>query len=665
MIRFPLLQTLSVANYALYPGPPPDRTGFTTSFQPGLTLVLGANGLGKTTLVWLLYRMLSGPYDISNLNRSGQLGTRRLRAEHIRRLEKLFSQRVVDGAANGRAHLEFTLGQRRVLVSRSLKDLSLTALSVDGDAFPVDERSYQDHIAELAGVWSFGDWILLLRYLTFYFEDRRALVWDPTAQTQICRLLFLPPEAARQWTEGERQILKLDSEARNLNTAVRKEESNLARDEALELTAPETQVQLQALTDLQESDGRQEEELDQTILYLDETRKRARLALLEAEQEKDSALRGLEHAKLAALQARFPTSSDTAKYILAQLFAEGRCLACGNHAPDVAQSMDSRLDRSQCVVCASPLEPTEARNATTNSLSERRMANASELLDQARSKLVSAQSELQHAESEHTVCNQKLASLRVITAERQSRIAELLRHLPEEAQELHRRQQELTVLTRRVQEMREDLNRKREAFSDFIEDVRKQIIDRAPHIKETFQGYAREFLLEDCDLRWTVRRQRVGQSSGGPTVDFPVFELDLASASHQSPVRRSGPEEVSESQREFIDLAFRMAMMEAAAPDSGATLVIDAPESSLDTVFVRRAADVLAQYGHPDRGNRLVVTSNLTDGNLIARLLEVSDFPDEERRIVNLFDIAEPTAAVRKHEKEYRQARAKLLPVPN
>jgi hypothetical protein len=54
-----------------------------------------------------------------------------------------------------------------------------------------DEDSYQRHILKHAGVSSFADWILLLRHLTFYFEDRRTLVWDPSAQRQLLRLLVL------------------------------------------------------------------------------------------------------------------------------------------------------------------------------------------------------------------------------------------------------------------------------------------------------------------------------------------------------------------------------------------------------------------------------------------------------------------------------------------
>ena len=118
---------------------------------------------------------------------------------------------------------------------------------------------------------------------------------------------------------------------------------------------------------------------------------------------------------------------------------------------------------------------------------------------------------------------------------------------------------------------------------------------------------------------------------------------------------------MSESQREFIDLSFRMALMVVAAEEeAGATLVVDAPESSLDAVFVGRAADVLGRFASPVLGNCLLLTSNLTDGALIPRLLSyIGD--SVERRVVDLFEVAEPTAAVREFNEEYAAVRRKMF----
>jgi hypothetical protein len=113
---------------------------------------------------------------------------------------------------------------------------------------------------------------------------------------------------------------------------------------------------------------------------------------------------------------------------------------------------------------------------------------------------------------------------------------------------------------------------------------------------------------------------------------------------------------VSESQREFIDLAFRMALMQVAAWGGVGTLTVDAPESSLDAVFTRRAADVLLRFAQ-NQGNRLVLTSNLVEGQLIPSLIRPRlNQPARKEPFIDLFQIAAPTAAIREHKAEYDAA---------
>ena len=230
MISFPLFDRLDITGYGLFPGAKDGEPGLHIEFQPGLTYILGANGLGKTTLTTILYRMLTGPTDIPGLASRADLGSVKLQPTGLRGAAKaIFANRVSDGARNSMARVKFTLGVHEIVVERRLSDLSLLRFEVDGQQRSTDEtNSFQADIKQFVGVWSFGDWILLLRHIVFYFEDRRALIWDPSAQRQLLRFLFLPPETARKWTEDERDILELDSRARNLNAAVYREEQALS-----------------------------------------------------------------------------------------------------------------------------------------------------------------------------------------------------------------------------------------------------------------------------------------------------------------------------------------------------------------------------------------------------------------------------------------------------
>ena len=73
MVHFPILRQLQVDNFDLFPDSDENAPGPRIDFQAGLTLVVGANGLGKTTLVTMIWRRLTGPCDISFLTAQGEL----------------------------------------------------------------------------------------------------------------------------------------------------------------------------------------------------------------------------------------------------------------------------------------------------------------------------------------------------------------------------------------------------------------------------------------------------------------------------------------------------------------------------------------------------------------------------------------------------------------
>ena len=136
------------------------------------------------------------------------VGTRSLEAEPISPYAKgLFARRVSDGATRATAALEFGVGRTTISVTRRLSDLRIVECTVEGALVAASEAEFQAHVVTASGLSSFGDWILLLRNLVFYFEDRRALVWDPSAQRQILRMLFLPRAVSDDWLIQEREIL--------------------------------------------------------------------------------------------------------------------------------------------------------------------------------------------------------------------------------------------------------------------------------------------------------------------------------------------------------------------------------------------------------------------------------------------------------------------------
>jgi predicted ATP-dependent endonuclease of OLD family len=176
MIVLPLFRKLKIENYRLFPGVP-EGNGIEYDFAEGVTLIAGINGLGKTTLVTALLRVLTGPVDLSGAGLPLQVGSTlpeepaQLRPDVLR----FFGQRVSDDARDAKVTLEVTFAKTRVLVTRNLRNLSLSEFRISGKSALANtnpEKTFQTDICRLMNLSSFVDVLMLLHYVVFFPERR-------------------------------------------------------------------------------------------------------------------------------------------------------------------------------------------------------------------------------------------------------------------------------------------------------------------------------------------------------------------------------------------------------------------------------------------------------------------------------------------------------------
>lgn len=647
MINLPVMEAVHVDGYAMYPGTE-ERPGLRASFEPGITVVIGANGLGKSTLMNMMFRTLTGPYDIPNIKDGAALGSRNLEVKKIAPWDvQAFGLRVSDAAAGATVRVSFAVGEDKYEVTRSLEDLALKSVAMNGETIPVSsEEEYQRAMTAAANVSTFGEWVLTLRLLVFYFDERRSLIWDRSAQLQLLRILFLSPGASVEWSQHFREIVELDSLVRNMTYTLNKEAKLVARQQVKLGRAPELLQELKLLTAIQDDEGGKLERFADELVVATQERDQARLADLRAEQALETARRALEREELRWIDRAFPDASATSRYIVAQLLSEETCLTCSSHVPEFAQELRNRVSRAACPVCASGFANPEGNQSTAATV-EKLARNESA----ARSHLEHTTRRRENAELAYGGLVDKIAELNEATSRRAQRISEIERQLPPEEASVRSRETGLEADRSRLAVHRERLARLRSDFEARQRGVNAVIAEAVDATSGAFDRYASRFLFEDCRLSWTVYQDRIGE--GGLLIDFPAFELDMTGANFTSPVRRTEAQQVSESQREFVDLSFRMALVSVAAGNAG-SIIIDAPESSLDAVFVTQAAGVLTDFATSGPDTRLIMTSNLVDGDLIPEILARSRVRGpESERVVDLLTIATPTAATFAMHDEY------------
>jgi len=222
MISFPVLHSLTIENYGLFPES--KKRLFVVTFQPGSNAIIGINGSGKTTLVDIIVRCLTGPYNLPSATSGTEFGQVRPRIVHMPRRERhLFGKRVADGAEHATATLVVGFGTKTVEIRRRLSDLALDSFSIDGQnvnlakrpsSTDAEDTRYHDEMVSLFGVASFFDALIVLHFLVFMLEDRRALVWDSNAQRQIFRVLLLPAARATEHAKAQQEVVSADSAVR-------------------------------------------------------------------------------------------------------------------------------------------------------------------------------------------------------------------------------------------------------------------------------------------------------------------------------------------------------------------------------------------------------------------------------------------------------------------
>ena len=679
MIHFPIFERISVKNYALYVGST-DSPGLNHTFSSGINVIVGINGLGKTTLLNMLLKSLTGPYDLPHGDELGEKKRRLVPSDRY-----WFRRRVPDDAVNAHITSMFYIGERYFEVKRSLANLDIEELFVDQQPVqftrPQDfEAAYQNYVIEATGLSSFDDFVFLMRYVVFFLEDRRSLVWDAAAQGDILGILFGEQRANRkEYVELFNELLSKDSEYRNIQAVVNKRKKEYQK----QLSSIEG-GQLDML--IKEHNKRKED--------VEEYRKRKE----ELSQERDSLRTQIENRRRDIYDQRasltkilnefytsfFPQVSDSARYLLSHFEAEAGCIVCGNSTPKAIETVNAKLCMNTCPVCESPIEHSE--KPSNDPYAGEAIENLRATIETLEADLQSMLEPLTKAELEYAQISAELVSAISQTNSLEQQLNAIGQSMPEA---INRREE----IANRVSSFEDALNeieieqvRLTNQFREIAEGIDQEVKAVSQSIEDSFKRFISGFLAENCGIAYTSRQSRIGQRAANGNFPFPHFVPSLTSGVYRSNATpREYGQSVSESQKEFIDLAFRMALLEIAAPNAAAMLVLETPEASLDSVFIPRAADLLRRFAVRSGGGastRLIASSNVNREQMIPALFgaypdmrfygQVVDekpldspptIPIDERanHVLDLLQIAAPTRALDRFRIPYEEERDRAI----
>lgn len=679
MINFPVLKRVRVLDFAMYAGTDA-KPGLDHIFVPGVNVIVGINGLGKTTLLTMLLRALTGATDVPG---NDDLGDRRRRIVPADRF--WFRRRAPDDAVNAKVTVWFSLGEYEFEVTRSLANLDVIELSVDQQPFPTArgsemEATYRDQVVAASGLSSFEDFVFLLRYIVFYLEDRRSLVWDAAAQGDVLGILVGDHGERRgQYVDLFNELLSKDSEYRNVHAVVYKR-----RKEFDKQTSTVEGGQIERLVQLVEERRKdlkalivRKNELAQTRDQLREQMENRRLEIHEGRAALATQLNNF-------YESFFPQLDSPARYLLAHFEAGAGCLVCGTQTPEATERVTSKLYMNTCPVCGSPIE--EGHRPANDPHTGEEIEQQRESIAAAEADLAAMEQPLRDAEQSYSLTAAELVSITSQLASLEGQLKALGDSLPnviERRDELNKTLMTFEAALNQLEVERVELASQ---FRQLTEAIDQEIRAVSGQIEKAFAKYIRGFLAEQCEIKYTPRVRRLGQRANTDLFTFPHFIPALTSGVHRNitTVREAG-QSVSESQKEFIDLAFRMALLEWAAPNAPTMLILETPEASLDSVFVPRAADLLRRFATRLNGaheTRLIASSNVNREQMIPALFgaypdqrfygQVVDeiaidmpptIPIAERasHVLDLLTIAVPTRALERFRAAYEEERDQAI----
>lgn len=642
--NLPVIKRISLVDFDLYQNEP----DATVQVNKNVFCLVGANGLGKSTFLnTLSYTVTGAVPDPDRTFLSAKDYFRNARRHE--RTEDYFTGRIGQlNRVTARSEVELAWRDVIVCVTRDFfsnhgavrlvvqRNGNEKVLDSDEGITPEEiEDEYVQQIVNNTGLDDFAQFVFLVHFVMTFDEGRHLLMWDDAALTTALYLAFgADPSTARHEEVFRREMEREDSRARNVRFAARRVMDRIDQLKLIIETG-----------DDQESPSEQElkAEYDQLVSRLKEREGR--------NEEKQIALRDVElrwtdaSSQLTELQIEYRkafadrlSASSVVKHhpIVRSTLSEDVCAICNTQG--VATTVEKVLHDLHCPLCNSPFDGTLEESDTFERLKAIDQEIA-EFRDKISLTLKERERMVAEVESSASAVEAARSQLAEFEGKNADSLSVLRNHDGFEAVSLQlgKLKEEYDQLIDKSQSHRKKRDEIRGKLRQFEKDFKKRYSVASEEFVPRFRELSEAFIGLDIDIQ-------LNEFTGANKAGFG-FNLQMSGQLRQR------PEEMSESQRFFIDIALRMALVEFMA-NSDSTLLIDTPEGSLDIAYEARAGQMFFKF--VERGNRILMTANLKSSQLILRLARLCR--SERMEMVRMTDWSELTAVQLEEEGLFEKA---------
>jgi DNA repair exonuclease SbcCD ATPase subunit len=598
MFSFPILESISINNFSLY-----EKEGIIDlDFIDGVFCLAGANGLGKSTFLNLINYGLTGIVVDPSKDFTSIVSTSK-----FYNLNKKFAYKYFDGRVNeidrgtSSIRLKFLIGEVNYEIQRSLFDseeLTLfTRKKNNVDTLTNDLSNselfsaYCQYITEDIGLASFDQFVFLQHFVLSFDEHHYLLFWNNDLMETSLYLFFgVDPNEAKKANELRKDIKRFGSNIRNYVY----HKNKLVKD------VENLRANIVNNSDLKLPDGIQDEfeeidsintELDKSIVQLKNKLSQTNHRIAEKSYE------------LSQKKAEYQSTFDN-------LFSENNdnsflsdpkvitCLLDLKKEICEDKNTDEKFKIFYSLVkggfCKGKVDKDKGFEELK--IFDKEITELEENIKVEQTTKDRIETEIRNSNNELIKNSSRLFELEKEYGDILNKLSELAKSDYSGVLKVYENQ--IRVKTAEIEEIREEKANLEKEFKK-IERVLNKGYDKAEEVFiPLFNKYAHNFLGLEVDLK-------LRNSSKGSTLVLIVEDTE-----------RSDFFQLSESQRYFIDIALRMALIEYSC--NKATLLVDTPEGSLDIAYESRAGKMFGDF--VDLGFNLVLTANINTSQLLIEL---------------------------------------------
>lgn len=668
----PSLKKLQIRNFSLYPG----DLNFTYDFIEGVNLIIGGNGVGKTTFLNILKYALIGLYKKgTDVRRREYRGVEYRYEKRINLPYNFFSNRM-DSSVNynelAEVSLTFVVNKKtfevtrdlfnptikKVLIKESGRTTTLNGTIIsqyDYDSLFSDRDKnvktlkatlpwqYEEELGNESGHDSFDNLIVLVNDVLFFSEQRETIMWDGFFQSKFSSIYFIEPTLLKQLEKAQLDGKYFDSLSRHKSEDIRainkifekikdndsknKEYKDLITDiEKLKKNADSGFKQLEKI----------QSERDQTEVRI------SKLHTIKNQFNKN--LDDLESQKRTEEEIIFSDlfKKVTPKYYdyLKSLKSSGDCPLCNN---DLPKTMFEKIrnDDIHCMMCGNNIKnPLLASPKLTNV--KKQIADAWQNIRKKEKEIILEEDGLRKLDDKFKDTNINLNGAQSDLRKAEFAIQQF------QADGGSKTDSEFKAMKAQIDELdreKEEAQKKSKAANTqakkIIEKIDRQRLESTEKLSGMFNKFGNKFLGVPCELVYEDPKDDEGKRY------LPrINKID-----------RYHEEELSESQRFFIDQSFRMSLLNF-FNSSSSFFMCETPDSSLDISYEKNAAKVYLEY--IKQPNELIITSNLNNSEFLEYLIEEA----KDINYINLLKIGKQSA-IQSNSMELLKASDKIEKIIN